>query len=301
MNIRLFILFIVFSALQTSVCSQSSPSGRNQVQKEKIDEAKLCLTYTATRTIDTVSLKRYQDMRRFEVGSNVSRDYSIYADKSDSIAFEVYKKNAYAGADLYSWLEPDQRGFCEDYYYNYPQKGVLLNSFFIVNAEYRYSEPLPVFKWDTKFSETQTILGFICQKATADFRGRKWTVWYTTEIPVNHGPWKFSGLPGMILKAYDNDHFFEFTAVGIEKGRNSPIFIYDSNAPNATQYNQNKMKIVNTTRDKIRSLQVLFWKDPVYLNELHGVAMAIRDKSGKTVIQKSGSVQNPYLPPLELQ
>lgn len=52
-------------------------------------------------------------------------------------------------------------------------------------------------------NEVQTIGNFKCHKATTKFRGRKYEVWYTTEIPVNFGPWKFNGLPGLILRVND--------------------------------------------------------------------------------------------------
>lgn len=53
------------------------------------------------------------------------------------------------------------------------------------------------------YNEVQTIANFKCHKATTNFRGRKYEVWYTTEVPVNFGPWKFNGLPGLILKVND--------------------------------------------------------------------------------------------------
>lgn len=297
----LLFLILLFLFGPTVTMAQSSRSGRNQAQKEKIDDASLCVTYILTRAVDTISNRTYKDLRMLEIGTNVKRDYSIYADKSDSIAFETYKKDPEAGADLYGWLKPGERGFCEDYYSDYPQKGQFLNSLFIVNTEYRYVESAPVFNWQFYYGEIQTILGYTCHKAIAKFRGRTWTVWFTTEIPVTQGPWKFNGLPGLILSASDANHYFEFRVVGIEKGQSSPIYMYGYNSKNATKYIQNKMKIITANRNKIEMLQTLFWKDPVYLNELHGVTSAVRTKSGKTVLQKSGDIQRPYIPPLELE
>ena len=59
--------------------------------------------------------------------------------------------------------------------------------------------------------------------ATADFRGRRWTAWFATDIPVSDGPWKLSGLPGLILEAYDKGHQYTFTAVGLERVAEEPI------------------------------------------------------------------------------
>lgn len=56
------------------------------------------------------------------------------------------------------------------------------------------------------------ILGYKCKKAEATFRGRIYTVWFAPEIPVEMGPWKLHGLPGLILKAKDNFNQVLFTA-----------------------------------------------------------------------------------------
>lgn len=235
-----------------------------------------------------------------EIGKKYTRDFSLFADRSDSIAFETYRRDPEAGADLYGWMQPGQRGFCEDYYSNYPQKGEMLNTFHIINTEYRYSEPMPEFHWQIQSSDVRNILGYECRKAVTTFRGRTWTAWYTTQIPVLNGPWKFNGLPGLILNAYDGDRYFEYTAVGIEKGSATPIFIY-GNSEDATRYNQGEMKIINTTERKVKSLQALFWKDPIYLSELHGIKSYKRTKTGQTIAQKNGEMMLPYIPPLELE
>lgn len=68
--------------------------------------------------------------------------------------------------------------------------------------KYTVWEPLPVIDW--KITEEQKKIGnFDCQKATANFRGRKYDAWFTTSIPINFGPWKLNGLPGLILYAKD--------------------------------------------------------------------------------------------------
>lgn len=66
------------------------------------------------------------------------------------------------------------------------------------------------------FDEVEDILGYSCQKAEVEYAVRHYTAWFTNEIPINDGPWKFWGLPGLILKVTDNQEQFEWLGIGIE-------------------------------------------------------------------------------------
>lgn len=78
-----------------------------------------------------------------------------------------------------------------------------------------YKEPLGEMQWQIGDS-TKTILGYDCISAETDYRGRHWTVWFTPDIPVQDGPWKLCGLPGLILEAADSSGQHSFIADGIE-------------------------------------------------------------------------------------
>ena len=87
----------------------------------------------------------------------------------------------------------------------------------MVYYEYRkYSEPIEERSWTIKDDSTKNVLGYECIMATANYHGRYWTVWFTPEIPVDAGPWKLLGLPGLILEAVDSSGLHHFTANGIQ-------------------------------------------------------------------------------------
>lgn len=79
----------------------------------------------------------------------------------------------------------------------------------------RYSEPEESIDW-TLLDSTKMILGYECHMAETDFHGRHWTTWFAPEIPIQAGPWKLCGLPGLILEASDSAGQHSFTATGIE-------------------------------------------------------------------------------------
>ena len=99
---------------------------------------------------------------------------------------------------------------------------------FIFPHEYEGSERLrvgeqssgmqtPDIAW-TLSEDTVTVSGYLCQKATATFRGVEWHVCYTEEIPSSAGPWRLRGLPGLIVEAESEAHTFCPTELQQERG-----------------------------------------------------------------------------------
>ncbi|OYQ43251.1 hypothetical protein CHU92_03595 [Flavobacterium cyanobacteriorum] len=70
---------------------------------------------------------------------------------------------------------------------------ILYNRFLVQDIYHR-------FKWNIT-GETKDIAGFLCTKATTNYRGRVWTAWFAPDIPIPFGPWKLHGLPGLILES----------------------------------------------------------------------------------------------------
>ena len=72
-----------------------------------------------------------------------------------------------------------------------------------------YSDTLHQFNWNIT-SEKKKIEAYNCLKATTIFRGREYIAWFTPEIPLSDGPYKFWGLPGLILEIQDlnNEVFY---------------------------------------------------------------------------------------------
>lgn len=81
---------------------------------------------------------------------------------------------------------------------------------------YHVETKLPRISWSVQ-SETKKIGNYTCQKASGEFGGRNYEAWFTTEIPYRDGPWKLSGLPGLILEARDTAGEIAFVFKEISK------------------------------------------------------------------------------------
>ncbi|MDM1500869.1 GLPGLI family protein [Myroides marinus] len=64
-------------------------------------------------------------------------------------------------------------------------------------------------KW-TILPEIKQWNDYKVQEATTTYGGREWTVWFTQEIPLQSGPYKFVNLPGFVVKAWDSENHFVF-------------------------------------------------------------------------------------------
>jgi GLPGLI family protein len=85
--------------------------------------------------------------------------------------------------------------FPADLYRDYKKKEIrVVDNIFIHSIIYK--DELKPQDWEI-LSDTVTILGYLSQKAICRYRGRDWEAWFTSEIPISEGPWKFYGLPGL--------------------------------------------------------------------------------------------------------
>ena len=201
--------------------------------QKKLDNAYLKCQYEYIWKQDTLSGKTRDDLLILQVGENLSKCYSYYSNEVDSIMalpngdelwtqiFEAELKKK--GVAARNFPRKRMRTYV---YKNYPS-GKMTVTDGVSLQDFIYEDELNAQQWEIKDS-TKTILDYPCQMAACNFRGREWTAWFTTDIPVSDGPWKFGGLPGLIMEAYDKGNQYVFTIVGIQKVTEEPIIFSET-------------------------------------------------------------------------
>lgn len=137
----------------------------------------------------------------------------------------------------------------------------------IVPRQYEVTEDIekPVWK---KAKGKDLVGGYQSQKATCEFRGKRWNVSYTKDIPTAAGPWKLHGLKGLITYAADEEGIHTFQLVSINEEA-API-TRSSGYPDESHMQDKKTMVkpyVKATREKILEMKNELFGDERYPNE----------------------------------
>ncbi len=237
-------------------------------ERKVLDVSTLRITYEALVVADTLSGLFYKDRVITLVGDNIYKSYGEGLWKSNmrvSLRYDSPANTEYYKDYGYSEMLPGA-------VYRYLEARTLINrSVFpeIKNTFFRYDEPQPEFRWILS-TETTEINGYYCYKARTEYHGRDWTVWYTPEIPVDCGLWKFSGLPGLILEACDSRHEYVFTVKSVER-KKEPIEWYITR----------REKVLD--REEFREREQNLYDNPLlYSQGLDGYKLIIDESRGFT-------------------
>lgn len=93
----------------------------------------------------------------------------------------------------------------EYHYKNYPTNSI--TTYIELKTPRMITEKYEKQQWQL-LDSTRNISGYPCKLAVCQFRGRTYKAWYTMEIEIEEGPWKFHGLPGLIVEIADIwDHY----------------------------------------------------------------------------------------------
>ena len=140
--------------------------------------------------------------------SGVSRFYSYDRFYLDSLMLAAEG----GGAMPDVWSLPAGTAFTV--YKNFPEPGRMTSTDIIGTENYLMEEAVPDFGWRV-LDEWKEVLGYRVRRAECSFRGRDYVAWFAPELPLSEGPWKFCGLPGLILEVYDTRQQYHYVLQGL--------------------------------------------------------------------------------------
>ncbi len=187
---------------------------------------------------------------------SIYQDYTIIAqDSIMKIEFEAMKKSGMMKDLSKSMKSPKISARIYKFYPTMKIQYVDKITSGFTPSNIGYNEDLKL-KWNI-LSDKQKIGEYNAQKATTEFGGRKWTAWFSSDIPFQDGPYKFSGLPGLIVKIEDDKKDYSWVLQGNKKINNYTEFSYVENFMNLKGGKVNEL-----SREKFEKTYSDFKKDP---------------------------------------
>lgn len=220
MKKKLTILAVILAACSLTANAQR----RLGVDTLTLDQVKYRITYDAKQVNDTTQtpyIYRKAQMR-LDIGNNITHFYNL-----SHVLWEqqVLPMILSGGAiDLRKAVPVKCMTF--EFLKNYPKNGQTLYQDSWVMTTYHCIEKAETPNWQLIPDSTSNIIGYPCQLAKTNFKGRTWFAWYAEDIPVSEGPWKLCGLPGLILRAYDAQQQFYLNAIGLEDLKGKELLKY---------------------------------------------------------------------------
>ena len=154
---------------------------------------------------------------------SVNGDYSIFTDivnkKADSMEVDIRESQQKNKPLVYSFRGVPKAKFT--FYVKKDLKNKILEFYEKIGAKHFYYKEDANMLWKLH-PETKIISNHNCQRATIRKYGRNFIAWFAKDIPINDGPYKFSGLPGLIIELYDEKDSYHFQLINYDK-RNDNI------------------------------------------------------------------------------
>lgn len=178
----------------------------------------------------------------------------IGKDRSEYFSFAQYNSDSTLLADSKKGLMtmPPNKEMIYDRIIKTPNSNQIMHIKRLVYDRYNIKQEIN-FKWEL-INEFSNILDHKVQKATSEFGGRKWIAWFSPDIPIQDGPYKFKDLPGLIFKVEDEKQNHIFELKGIKN--NETAFIY----PDVKNYRE-----VNVTFPQYVKVYQNYRKNPANL------------------------------------
>ncbi|MDZ7897932.1 MAG: GLPGLI family protein [Arcicella sp.] len=136
------------------------------------DKGYLLIRYDETSISDTMDLsKKNYDVMGLEIGKSMSRFYSISLEETKKALMEQLKQTN--GIDFKALKTPKNRRGKERIIFKNYGNSQITSMENLGLFEYTVQEPMPNISWQIQ-TDTMQIVGYLCQKAICQFKGRNY-------------------------------------------------------------------------------------------------------------------------------
>ncbi|MBO6200820.1 MAG: GLPGLI family protein [Chryseobacterium sp.] len=198
--------------------------------------------YQATLTPDSTNVEKKTELAYLDTDGKKSVFYAENSMKRDSVMERMRATKNFDRSQMENLRSNLQFTIEKDL-----TNQTLIYKSRIGRDNYSYSET-PVFAWKI-LAETVKIGDYQTQKAETNFGGRTWYAWFTQEVPLQDGPYKFGGLPGLIVKVQDTKGDYSFDLMQTKK-------IAEIQQP------KTRGQYINIPKSKYADLEKKMQKDP---------------------------------------
>ncbi|OYQ46787.1 hypothetical protein CHU92_01330 [Flavobacterium cyanobacteriorum] len=159
------------------------------------------------------------------------------------------------------WFENFKTDFIynQQYFTDFTNDSIIFNSN-VFTRKIIIKDTYKNLNWElSETSKDSIILGYKCQKATTKFRGRTYEAYFTPEIETNAGPWKFHGLPGLIMSVRSLDNYLIISATKYQLKKESSkisnpfkddiVYTWPDYIKFTVKFLKQQLKVMQTTAD----------------------------------------------------
>lgn len=265
-----FFHFLVFVAFGQSINIVKS-GGSAPDEKIVLDNLNYRITYDLTFQPSTDTVATSNEKMVLLVGDSTSLFFSQNAFMRDSIMAAFKGDNVDVSQMMAAMQSAPKSIFSYEIIKRSNSQKVTYQEKVFMD-KLAYEEDLPAVTWNIT-NETATKAGYPCQKATTTYGGRDYEAWFTFQIPIQDGPYKFSGLPGLIVEMYDTENQYHFELIGLEKASSGEIAVSEK-------------KLLNVSKQKFTEMKTDFAENPFKMINASGGSIVMKSKDGREMSQK---------------
>jgi GLPGLI family protein len=231
-------------------------------------QAKAVAEYTVTWYPDSTNLhegaKSYANYKLL-----LLKEFSLFLSERSHFTDSASAKDLFTNdnlAQLTMQIRQKSKGFYKaQWIYKFSKK---IKSYHQIGASFQtYEESFPLMEWHI-LKDSEEVAGYSCQKATTNFAGRDYVAWFTTEIPYQDGPYKFSGLPGFIVQVQDTQKHYTFSLKSFNE-KQTPVYQHNDELSQAYK---------GTTKEAYFKKEAGFYRDYVGQSEAAGMGFTASEE-----------------------